>query len=155
MHRDSECSLQGLVSGNGGSHGGPEGNLPSQSSAPAACCLVLLDLLSTALSTGPHGSLGRTGKHNTGGQRWPGGVIESCIPPRQQKQTWVPTDFLWSLVSRSELRAEWCRARLVAQREAAAVGKNARGPAEGSSLLKDSDPLLANTPCCHRKVGAL
>ena len=39
--------------------------------------------------------------------------------------------------------------------EAAAVGKDARRPAEGSSLLKDSDPLLTNTPCCHRKAGAL
>ena len=77
------------------------------------------------------------------------------IPPKQQKQTWEPADFLWSLVSQSELRAEWCRVRLVVQREAAAVGKNARGPAEGSSLLKDSDPLLANTPYCNRKVGAL
>ena len=37
---------RGLVSGNGGSHGGPGGNLPSQSSAPAACCLLLLELLS-------------------------------------------------------------------------------------------------------------
>ena len=58
-------------------------------------------------------------------------MIEGCIPPGQQKQTREPTDFLWSLISRSELRAEWCRARLVVQREAAAVGKDARRPAEG------------------------
>lgn len=69
--------------------------------------------------------------------------MESSILPREQKQISEPTNFLWSLVSQSELRAEWCRAGLVVWREAAGAGQAARRPAEGvgsmSSLLKGSD----------------